>query len=259
MVCMRFDVSCTLWWFVHNATYAMLRFCFRACSRLRSTNISTAASFACFDCASYIFSGFFARHSREYFFALRPFSILREGAMRMMIGMNKIMVATFLNFLELPWIFEISLKILEFPGHFLHFSRTCSIKIHGFHVSIIPLCFAFYPSFIARFTRTILYSDWLKHVKVVVYLWDALFLFTNTPVYFWIFGIFWPANGLGTLVSSSWRFQSFGGKSGNMEIFTFSKTSFFTSILILWTNFWSIKIFPGGFSNTDEKGKNHSN
>ena len=42
---------------MHNATYAVLRFCFRACSRLRSTNISTAASFACFDCASHIFSG----------------------------------------------------------------------------------------------------------------------------------------------------------------------------------------------------------
>ena len=46
--------------FVCNVTCAMLRFCFRACSgacsRLRATIMSSAASFVCFDCASHIFS-----------------------------------------------------------------------------------------------------------------------------------------------------------------------------------------------------------
>lgn len=41
------------------------------------------------------------------------------------------MVATFLNFLELPWIFEISLKILEIPGK-KHIFKKVSLNVLEF-------------------------------------------------------------------------------------------------------------------------------
>ena len=55
--------------------------------------------------------------------------------------------------------------------------------------------------------------------KVVVYLWDALFLFTNTPVYFWIFGIFDLLMDQGHLIVVHGVFKVLEGK---VEIWKFS-------------------------------------